>query len=251
MSFLARLAAIKYPETEGCCYIVMRANWIEHWVKYIQSGLINILVRGMVRSYTDLAAQHAATRPDRLQTLSPPPVPQGLRRFTSRGIAHTSQEASHPTVTFIDGAKRTMLDHMVPKVTAVETLSTSARLSRRTGPSVSHERSLQVTPPRMPTDRSSLETREKETGMQGSDYDNPENSADRDYLSLSVSRDVRAGGDTEPTDIESVHFQAYSLPLRNNVSETRWELFSPKSLIAKKTSYMITLQTVLIKARSL
>ena len=90
-------------------------------------------------------------------------------------------------MTFIDGAKRTMLDHMAPKVTAVETLSTSARLSRRTGPSASHERSLHVTLQRMPTDRSSWETREKETGMLGSDYDNPENSADRDYLSLIVS----------------------------------------------------------------
>ena len=233
----------------------MRANWIEHWVKYIQPGLVNILARRMACSYTNLAAQHAVTRPDRLQTLSPPPVPQGLPRFASRGVAHTSQEASHPTVTFIDGAKRTMLDHMAPKVTAVETLSTSARLSRRTGPSASHERSLHVTLPRMPTDRSSWETREKETGMQGSDYDNPENSADRDYFSLSVSRDVRAGGDTEPTDIESPA-QPTSPSLLPSSQEQRLgnsmgTLFSPKSLISKKTSYMITLQTMLIKARSL
>ena len=85
----------------------MRANWIEHWVKYIQAGLTNSLARGMVRSYTDLAAQHAVTRPDRLQTLSPPPVPQSIPRFTSRGIAHASQDAFppylQPNMTFIDG----------------------------------------------------------------------------------------------------------------------------------------------------
>ena len=97
MSFLARLAAIKYPETQGCLnYLVMRANWIDHWVKYIQAGLTNSLVRGMVRSYTDLAAQHAVTRPDRIQTLSPLPVPQSIPRFTSRGIAHASQDAFPP-----------------------------------------------------------------------------------------------------------------------------------------------------------
>lgn len=161
----------------------------------------------MVRSYTDLTAQHAVTRPDRLQTLSPPPFPQGLPRFTSREIAHTSQEAFppylRPTVTFTDGAKPTLLNYMVPKVTAVKTPSKSVRPSRRTGPSVSHARSLQATPPRMPTGRSSLETRKKETGTQGSDYEDPGNSADRDYLSLSVSRDVCAGGDTGSTDIES------------------------------------------------
>ena len=54
----------------------------------------------MVRSYTD-------TRPDRLQTLSPLPVPQSIPRFTSRGIAHASQDAFPPylqlNMTFIDG----------------------------------------------------------------------------------------------------------------------------------------------------
>ena len=158
LSLMTRSAKIKYPETQGCRnYLVMRANWIDHWVKGIQSSLVNSLARGMVRSYTDLTAQHAVTRDDRQQTLSPPPVPQGLPRFTSRGIAHTSQEAFppylQPTMTCIDGAKPTMLDHMVPKVTAVETPSIFARLSRRTSLSVSHERSLQVTPPRRPTDR--------------------------------------------------------------------------------------------------
>ena len=70
-----RLAKLKYTETQGCrSYLVMRANWIDHWVKAIQSGLVNSLARGMVRSYTDLAAQHAVTSCHRLQTLSPPKV---------------------------------------------------------------------------------------------------------------------------------------------------------------------------------
>ena len=63
LSFMYKLAKIKYPATEGCLnYLVMRANWIDHWVKAIQSGLVNILARGMARSFTDLAAQHAVTR---------------------------------------------------------------------------------------------------------------------------------------------------------------------------------------------
>ena len=67
-----RLANIKYPATQGCLnYLVMRAYWIDHWVKAIQSGLINSLANGMIRSYTDVAAQHAITQGGHFQTLSP------------------------------------------------------------------------------------------------------------------------------------------------------------------------------------
>ena len=42
LSFMNRLAEIKYPETQGCLkYLVMRANWIDHWVKAIQPDLVN------------------------------------------------------------------------------------------------------------------------------------------------------------------------------------------------------------------
>ena len=106
-SFMHRLAKIKYPAAEGCLnYLVMRANWRDHWVKSIQSGLVNILARGMAQSYTDLAAQHAVIRVENLQTLTPPPVPQGAPKFTSRGIAHPASEAFppylQPEVTFIE-----------------------------------------------------------------------------------------------------------------------------------------------------
>ena len=105
-SFMHRLAKIKYPATEGCQnYRVLRSNWINHWVKAIQSGLVNILAKWMAQSYTDLAAQHAITRVETLQTLTPPPVPQGAPRFTSGGIAHPASEAFQPylqpEVTFI------------------------------------------------------------------------------------------------------------------------------------------------------
>ena len=61
-----RLAKIKYPAIEGCLqYLVMRSNWIDHWVKAIQSGLVNTLAKGMAQSYTDLAAQHAVARAER------------------------------------------------------------------------------------------------------------------------------------------------------------------------------------------
>ena len=55
---MSRLAKVKYHQ--GCRnYLVMRANWIDHWVKAIQLTLVNSLASGMVRSYTALAAQRA------------------------------------------------------------------------------------------------------------------------------------------------------------------------------------------------
>ena len=73
------------------------ANWIDHWVKAIQSGLVNTLAKGMAQSYTDLAAQHAVARVETFRPLTPPPVAQGVPRFTSRGIAHPTNEAFPPS----------------------------------------------------------------------------------------------------------------------------------------------------------
>ena len=78
----------------------------------------------MVRSYTD-------TRPDRLQTLSPLPVPQSIPRFTSRGIAHASQDAFppylQPNMTFIDGICSTELTNTGARTACdlIETFETS------------------------------------------------------------------------------------------------------------------------------
>ena len=70
-SFMHRLAKIKYPAIEECLqYLVMRSNWIDHWVKAIQSGLVNTLAKGMAQSYTDLAAQHAVARVENFETLT-------------------------------------------------------------------------------------------------------------------------------------------------------------------------------------
>ena len=107
-SFMHRLAKIKYPAVEGCQnYLVTRSNWIDHWVKAIQSGLVNTLAKGMAQSYTDLAAQHAVARVETFRPFTPPPVPQGIPRFTFRGIAHPTGEAFppylQPEVTFIEG----------------------------------------------------------------------------------------------------------------------------------------------------
>ena len=92
-----------------------RSNWIDHWVKAIQSGLVNTLARGMAQSYTDLAAQHAVARVETGRPLSPPPVPQGVPRLTSRGIAHQTKEAFpeylQPEVTFIDGSDQVEMVH--------------------------------------------------------------------------------------------------------------------------------------------
>ena len=110
-SFMHRLAKIKYPAVEGCQnYVVTRSNWIDHWVKAIQSGLVNTLAKKMAQSYTDLAAQHAIARVETFRPLTPPPVPQGVPRLTSRGIAYPTNEAFppylQPDVTFIEGSSQ-------------------------------------------------------------------------------------------------------------------------------------------------
>ena len=200
MSFLKRLAAIKCPETEGCrSFIVFRANWIEHWVKYIQTGLTNSLARGMVRSYTDLAAQHAVTRPDRLQTLSPPPVPQGIPRFTSRGIAHTSQNAFppylQPEMTFIDGTYPMETTKTGARTASAVISSRSSTPQGSSGLSEIQRRSLLVTPPRRPINRSELDQTEKETEEFESGHDNPTNSAEKSSVPLVRFTDESGGED--------------------------------------------------------
>ena len=224
MSFLARLAAIKYPETQGCLnYLVMRANWIDHWVKYIQAGLTNSLARGMVRSYTDLAAQHAVTRPDRLQTLSPPPVPQSIPRFTSRGIAHASQDAFppylQPNMTFIDGICSMETTTSGAGTASAAISSRSLRPRGRRGLSEIQRRSLLVTPPRRPINRPAPEPTDKETEEYGSGHDNPANSAETGSMPL-VSLSDESGGEDYSFYSEDSMDQETSLSLIPN-SQTR------------------------------
>ena len=154
-SFMHRLAKIKYPAVEGCQnYLVTRANWIDHWVKAIQSGLVNTLARGMAQSYTDLAAQHAIARVETCRPLSPPPVPQGVPRFTSRGIAHQTKEAFpeylQPEVTFIDGSDQV---EMVDTDASPAISSVSSRFQGTGGLSEHQRRTLLATRPRGPLTR--------------------------------------------------------------------------------------------------
>ena len=145
----------------------MRANWIDHWVKAIQPGLVNILAKGMARSFTDLAAQHAVTRVDNHQSLTPPPVPQGAPRFTSGGIVHSAREAFppylQPEVTFIDG---TDLMEMVTSDVRTESAAippSSPLPQGNRGLSEIQRRNLLVTPPRGPLNRLPAEQTEKNT----------------------------------------------------------------------------------------
>ena len=155
-SFMHRLAKIKYPAVQGCQnYLVMRANWIDHWVKAIQSGLVNTLAKGMAQSYTDLAAQHAVTRVETVQTLTPPPVPQGIPRFISRGIPHSTNEAFppylQPKVTFIEELSQFgMVDTDVEDDSPVISSDLSG-LRVGGGVSERQRRDLLATPPRGPT----------------------------------------------------------------------------------------------------
>ena len=87
-------------------------------MKAIQSGLVNILSKGMAQFYTDVTAQHAVTRVENLQTLTPPPSP----RFTSGGIAHPASEAFppylQPEVSFIEGACPPIMENTEPTMVA-------------------------------------------------------------------------------------------------------------------------------------
>ena len=167
-SFMHRLAKIKYPAVQGCQnYLVTRANWIDHWVKAIQSGLVNTLAKGMAQSYTDLAAQHAVARAETVQTLTPPPVPQGIPRFISRGIPHSTNEAFppylQPEVTFIEELSQFgMVDTDVEDDSPVISSDLSGL---RVGGGVSERQrtNLLATPPRGPINRLSSEQTEKET----------------------------------------------------------------------------------------
>ena len=178
---------------------MFRANWIEHWVKYIQTGLTNSLARGMVRSYTDLAAQHAVTQPGRLQTLSPPPVPQDIPRFTSRGIAHTSQDAFppylQPEMTFIDGICPMETTKTGARTASAAISSRSLRPRGRRGLSEIQRRNLLVTPPRGPINRSAPEPTTKETEEYESGHDNPANSAENGSMPLVRFTDESGGED--------------------------------------------------------
>ena len=165
------------------------------------------LASEMVGSYTDLAAQNAVTRGEHLQTISPPPVPEGIPRFTSRGIAHTFSEAFPPylqlRVSFVEGTPPTMLENIDPKSVASETSPTSSRPSKNDNLSVLHKRNLQATPLRMHTVRSGFEIRGKEKGMPDYEYDNPGSSADKRPTRLIAMRGVCEVEDTSQADSES------------------------------------------------
>ena len=177
-SFMHRLAKIKYPAVKGCQnYLVTRSNWIDHWVKAIQSGLVDTLAKGMAQSYTDLAAQHAVARVVTFPSFTPPPVPQGVPRFTSRGIAHPRNEAfipySQPEVTFIEGSDQFEMVDMNNGDRSPTILPVFSGIQRRDGMPEYQWRNPQVTPSRGPRNGVQLvqtvkETEEYESTQKGS-----------------------------------------------------------------------------------
>jgi len=167
-SFMHRLAKIKYPAVEGCQnYLVTRSNWIDHWVKAIQSGLVNTLAKGMAQSYTDLAAQHAVARAEPVRPFTPPPVPQGIPRFTFRGIAHPTGEAFppylQPEAVFIDGLDQVEMVDTDNGDGSSAISSVSSRSQGSGGLLEQQRRNLSDTPPRGPLDRLPPEQLMKET----------------------------------------------------------------------------------------
>ena len=162
-----------------------RSNWIDHWVKAIQSGLVNTLAKGMTQSYTDLAAQYAVARVETFNRLHRRYT--GAPRFTSRGIAHPTNEAFppylQPEVTFIEGLNQLeMVDTDVGRVTS--DLISPFKISRSRGLSENQQRNLLATPPRGPINRLPFEQTEKETEEYESAHDNTANSVDTRSVTL-------------------------------------------------------------------
>ena len=191
------LAKIKYPEIEGCLnYLILRSNWIDHWVKAIQSGLVNTLARGMAQSYTDLAAQHAVTGFETFTTLTPPLVPQEAPRFTSRGIAHSTSEAFppyiQPEMTFIEEVYPTGIMGIVDADASVSSPaipSNSSRLQGNGGLSGLCRRNLPITPPRKPTRRIPSEQSKKQTREYESTHGHLTTTADSATINVVRIRD--------------------------------------------------------------
>ena len=135
---------------------------------------------------------------------------QSLRVYQDSPLeenAHTFNEAFplylQPKVSFVEGARPATLENMESGAVAMESPPNSPRPLRRNSLSVLHERSLQVTPLRMPTNRSGFKTGRKELETQGSEYDNPGSSADKSPLSLIAISDICEGEDIGQTNIES------------------------------------------------
>ena len=187
-----RLAKIKYPATEGCLnYLTMRANWIEHWVKAIQSGLVNTLTRGMAHSYTDLVAQHAGTRVENLKTLTSPPVPQGAAIFTSGRIAHPAGDAFppylQPELPSIEKVCPTEVVTTDARTVSVAISPSSSRSQGSRGLAEIQRRNLLVMPPRGPVNRLPSEQTEKKTEEYESTHGNLASSGSGNFFKLTLT----------------------------------------------------------------
>ena len=165
-----------------------------------QSGLVNTLARGMAQSYTDLAAQHAIARVETCRPLSPPPVPQGVPRFTFRGIAHLTDDAFpsylQPEVTFIEGLDQ---GETVEQANGDGFLAISPVNSRsqRSGVLAEHQRrDLLATPLRGPLTRLSPEIFVKETEEYDSVQESPVSHADTRSIELVRLSDAGATDDS-------------------------------------------------------
>eukprot|EP00944_MAST-04C_sp_MAST-4C-sp1_P007260 g7260.t1 len=139
-----------------------------HNPKYVSSFYMYAFSR--LTFYIDMhprSAQHAVARAEPLRSFTPPPVPQGIPRFTFRGIAHPTSEAFppylQPEAIFIEGLDQV---EMVESVNGDGSLATSpvdSRSQRGGGLSEHQRRNLLITPPRRPLNRLSSEKLAKET----------------------------------------------------------------------------------------
>ena len=158
-------------------------------MKAIQSGLVDTLAKGMAQSYTDLAAQHAVARVVTFPSLTPPLVPQGVPRFTSRGIAHPLNEAFipylQPEVTFIEGSDQAEMVDINNGDRSPAISSIFSGFQRREGMPEYQRRNLRVTPSRGPLNGLQSEQTVKETEEYESTQKGPTTNADIRSVDLS------------------------------------------------------------------
>ena len=100
-------------------------------------------------------------------SLTPPPAPQGVPRFTSRGIAHPHNEAFipylQPEVTFIEGSDQVEMIDINNGDRSPMILPVFSGIQRREGMPEYQWRNPQVTPSRGPRNGLQLVQTVKET----------------------------------------------------------------------------------------
>ena len=190
-----------------------------------------------------------------LRSFTPPPVPQGIPRFTFRGIAHLTDDAFpsylQPEVTFIEGLDQ---GETVEQVNGDGFLATSPVNSRsqRSGALAEHQRrDLLATPLRGPLTRLSPEIFVKET----EEYDSVQVSSMRRASTRSVElvrlNEESENDDSRPSDEASLDQEtspsliphSQSMDPASSIAESSQSIIPPSEEPEHKKRDMVEIRT--------